>query len=268
MMKSLISFKVLHQECDEIIYRHAYAGQTKNEDGSLTYNEPELVYYHVDQFVDSLKMVADSLMFWLSPADGSNFRFKSATIKGPCGQGYKAGRQPKPKLHGLIRNYFKSQYNAMEIQGYEADDALGMCQSSGCVLSHIDKDIDMIPGWHYNYIKKELYHHEDDFGDLELEGKKLKGSNYKFFYSQLLTGDRVDNIPGIKGVGPKKVFDLLFSTKNHGEALAVVTNCYKRQYRDFWREALLEVSDLLWICRKPQQTGKIIVNELLENYHD
>lgn len=63
------------------------------------------------------------------------------------------------------------------------------------VICTKDKDLDMISGLHYNWTKdKEPYEVS--------EQQALKA-----FYSQLLTGDRVDNIQGIKGIGNKKAED-------------------------------------------------------------
>ena len=67
------------------------------------------------------------------------------------------------------------------------------------VISHIDKDLDTIPGQHHNYNKGEFYEIDVD------------RARYHFFH-QLLTGDTADNIPGIRGIGPKKATALLEST--------------------------------------------------------
>jgi 5'-3' exonuclease len=47
----------------------------------------------------------------------------------------------------------------------------------------------MLRGWHYNFIRNDKY--------LIDEYEAMQN-----FYKQLLTGDRVDNIIGLKGVGP------------------------------------------------------------------
>ena len=60
----------------------------------------------------------------------------------------------------------------------------------------IDKDLLQIPGNHYNFVKRELRFVDDDEAHLLL-------------MRQCLTGDSADNIPGIRGIGPKKADKLL-----------------------------------------------------------
>ena len=57
------------------------------------------------------------------------------------------------------------------------------------IIVSIDKDFDQVPGWHYNFVKGEKYYVDDDQG-------------FYNFCAQLLTGDRADNIIGLRGIGP------------------------------------------------------------------
>ena len=60
----------------------------------------------------------------------------------------------------------------------------------------IDKDFDQVEGWHYNFVKKQQYYISKTQGLLN-------------FYMQFLTGDRIDNIIGVKGIGAVKAKKLL-----------------------------------------------------------
>ena len=57
---------------------------------------------------------------------------------------------------------------------------------------------------------------------------KLKGSGLKFFYSQLITGDQVDNYPGIPGSGAKAAYELLQSCTTEEELFIAVRDAYKK----------------------------------------
>jgi len=98
----------------------------------------------------------------------------------------------------------------MEI-GLEADDLLGILSKETYegrehipVIVSLDKDLDQLPGYHYNFVKKYLYFVTEEEGRLAL-------------YKQLLTGDSTDSIPGIKGLGKKTADKLLDPLKGEEE---------------------------------------------------
>ena len=70
----------------------------------------------------------------------------------------------------------------------------------------------------------------------------------KNFYKQLLTGDRTDNIPGIKGIGDKKADKILDGLEEEEDLYRAVLEVYK-----YNRDYLLEQGRLLWIRRKKEE---------------
>lgn len=124
---------------------------------------------------------------------GGNYREKVATLKP-----YKGNRDPehKPFHYGTIRDVLKDTYNVVEVSGHEADDALSLqawdrmrAGDTSYVIATIDKDLDQIPGWHYDYMKKNFYFVQP----VEAE---------RWFWQQALSGDGTDNIGGACKVGP------------------------------------------------------------------
>jgi 5'-3' exonuclease len=65
------------------------------------------------------------------------------------------------------------------------------------------------------------------------------------FYKQVLTGDRVDNIPGLKGIGDKKAEKILGEAKTEQDLFTAVLAAYDD---DILR--MTEMAQLLWIRRK------------------
>lgn len=200
------------------------------------------------------------LKIWLSPENKSNFRFGVAKTPGPNGLGYKAGRKRKPTYLKEVRDYMKEWWGAKEIDGYEADDALGMGNG---VKVHIDKDINMVEGLHLNWLTGERYIVEPGLNGLKLNEGKLKGYGTAFFFAQLLMGDSTDNIPGIKGIGPVKAFNLLKNCKTEAQCLDIVRKEYILQYKDEWHHTLMEIASLVYIVREPDIYGSNYIGNLL-----
>lgn len=163
----------------------------------------------------------------------NNFRYKAA-VTVP----YKGNRvQDKPAPFQMLWDHAVNNWGFVVTDGIEADDAVGVLATSGveCAIVHIDKDIDMIPGLHFNFVKRVWY---------EVSPTEA----IKKFYTQLLTGDRTDNIPGIVGIGPKKAKKLLEDCNNEQDLYNKCLEAY-----DGNLTYLHEQAELLWI----QQHGRV-----------
>lgn len=123
----------------------------------------------------------------------NNFREQVATVKP-----YKGNRKSeKPYHYGNLRKYAVEQHGAIVVHGREADDQISIdARLEECVVATIDKDLDQIPGKHYDYLKKVFYTMDNEEADC-------------FFYQQILSGDAVDNIPGAKGIGEGRAKKLM-----------------------------------------------------------
>ena len=199
----------------------------------------DYAYARTEDLVDDIivKSEADSFKIFLTGKD--NFRY---TIYPE----YKAHR-PKEKPFWLqaIRDYLVANFNAEVINGEEADDALGINQTPDTVICSIDKDLLMIPGHHYNFVKDE----------------KIYVSNFSaihHFYMQCLQGDRADNIKGIPKVGPKKAEAILAGCGNEKEMFDAVRNAYGND------EEFLMNARVLWIRRKEDEDYKDRFNALIQ----
>lgn len=174
---------------------------------------------------------------WLYLSGKNNFRFDIATIKP-----YKGNRDPskKPKYYDQLRDYMVQEWGAVMTDGIEADDALGTHQFSkkdkSTVICTIDKDLNMIPGFHFNFVKGEFY-------DVKMADANM------FFLRQLLTGDSTDNIPGIRGVAEKTSRKLIPDGTTEDQAIQIVGKAYRECYKESAPEALEEIARLLWIRR-------------------
>ena len=149
---------------------------------------------------------------------------------------YKANRKDmeKPVHYEAARNYLIDRWNAEVIDGMEADDALGLAQQDNTIIASIDKDLDCVPGWHYNFVKDVLYEVETDDADY-------------FFFRQLLTGDATDNIPGLPGVGNKTADKILAKAYTIEEMFEKCKERYKEEFGEGWNDRMELIAQLVWI---------------------
>lgn len=127
--------------------------------------------------------------------DGTNWRDDIATL-----QGYKANRtSPKPYYLEEIRQYLLDNWKAIPVSGKEADDQVATRayeSSKPCVICSPDKDLDQIPGLHWNYRSNVEYTISEE------EARQ-------FFWQQVLSGDPSDNIGGCWMTGTAKAEKLV-----------------------------------------------------------
>lgn len=188
------------------------------------------------------KMEADKTILYLSGP--TNYRLGIATIKP-----YKGNRDPDHKpVHGpAIKAMLRREYDVVTSDGQEADDDMAIAHYGmwvqdpySSVIATIDKDLDMVPGLHYNFAQEKQYYVEP------FEG-------LRYFYQQLLKGDTVDNIPGVPGIGKVKAEKVLADCVTEWELYQTARTLYVQGYGDKADEALLENGRLLWMRREPNE---------------
>lgn len=172
---------------DILCYRIGFATQEESEDVAIR---------TMAKFLEDMLMFKLDCNEWRTYLTGSsNYRHDYA-ITAP----YKGNRKgEKPLHHGLLREYLQYSWNGDVYEGIEADDAIAIEATKfgdDSIIVSLDKDFDQVQGWHYNFVKDDKYYVTADEGLLN-------------FYMQFLVGDRIDNIIGVKGIGPKKAHKLL-----------------------------------------------------------
>lgn len=221
---------------DIIVYRSAFGAQ-RTVNGVLEVDPEHYVKHSIRSTIERIckKLESEEVLVHLTATnDKTNFRLA-------IDPEYKANRKNfiKPVHYQTARDYLVASYPSVTAVGEEADDIMGVNQCSmynTCIVS-TDKDMDTIPGWHYNWVKDRLYF-ITNFDAL------------KNFYTQLLTGDRADNVPGVGGIGPVKARRALERCTNEDELFERVRKEYHDKFADKASERLLRVGRLLWIRRR------------------
>ena len=88
--------------------------------------------------------------------------------------------------------------------------------------------------------------------------QKLTGAGLLFFYSQLITGDGVDNYPGLPGHGPVKAYEALAGLRRERDLCMKVAKMYISHYGDpgIARSAMLEQARLAHMQTHPGELWK------------
>ena len=158
---------------------------------------------------------------------------------------YKANRtSPKPKWLQECREYAIANLGVeVATENLEADDMLGIFQTSDTIICSLDKDLLQIKGKHFQWSiqggpEDKRWVKEDKFiTQTSLEGSRL-------FYEQCLKGDTSDNVKGVKGLGEAKAKKLLAGCETELEMLNICLDSYATE------DEFLMNAQCLYILRK------------------
>ena len=150
------------------------------------------------------------------------------------------GNRPSVKPPHLqdLRSFMVGAWGAVVVDGQEADDAIAIEATENrdrSIIVSLDKDLDQVAGWHFNFVKNVGYYIDEQQG-------------IKNFYKQILTGDAADNIIGLSGIGPVKSEALLKDCTTEKEMYEACIKAY-----DGNEQRVVENATLLWLRRQPNQ---------------
>lgn len=224
-------------DSDILCYRVGFASNDEAESVALK---------TLDGFITDLMMedkILEVMSFEFYLTGKTNFRNDIAVTRP-----YKGNRKSEKPVHlQALRDHLVEVWDAKMSEGNEADDEMAIRQTElgdDSIIISLDKDLDMVQGWHYNFVKNERYYITAEEG-------------MKKFYTQILTGDKVDNIQGVHRCGPKKALKILQDCKTEQEMWDAVVEAHGSE------ERALEDARLLWMQTKegelwqpPNQRGE------------
>lgn len=223
------------------------------------------VYHHaclwgtttLEEYAANYERVLDSLRTALSPEDLLVFRGGKTNFRQTFVDDYKgtktrvAAKLVRPNHEPACEAWLAAQSFTVVITPewvarhtenelyrsslVETDDALAIFASTmknelvETVIITTDKDLRQVPGWYYHTGYEALLNitPEAAFRNLQL---------------QLLAGDSVDKIPGLRGVGVKTAAKLL--TQNSDARVH-----YRARYGDQWETEFLKTGRLIFLLR-------------------
>lgn len=249
-------------DADVLLYEIGFAAETGWQiEGVPPFDYAEkLLNNRIDNICGVVGATAPPILFLTGKTNFRNDIAKRAK--------YKDRPSHKPFHYYNLKAYIQGKYDYRITEGLEADDLMAIEQTSrgeGTIICTRDKDLRQVPGWHYGWelanqpqFGPELV---NDVGYIKLskDRKKLTGTGMLFFYSQIITGDKVDNIPGLDGYGPAKAFDLLKGCVDTNQALKTCYAAYKQAYGLSAYKEMLEQGRLLYMTRKLRQDGSPVL---------
>ena len=190
----------------------------------------------VDDLMEHI--LGETLMF-PDPSDYQVFLTGSGNFRYDIAKSfpYKGNRSgvEKPIHLPVTRERLVNKWGAIVSEGEEADDLIAIAATKygpGSIVASIDKDMLQIPCRHFNFATN-VWTTVSEFEGL------------RFFYKQILTGDRADNIIGLYRVGPVKAEKLLQDCKTERDLWDAVVKAYDKD-----TERVIENARLLWLRRK------------------
>ena len=236
-MKALI-------DADSIIYTIAFVEKSKTR-CKKSFDDK------LKEIIENLE--ADAGLVFIKGKD--NFRYKvDAEYKGHRKQEFEP--DVKERIDML---YEYANEHAIKSDGGEADDyvfiAAMECLDANepYIVCCIDKDLQQIPGWQYNYrsgAMKEVTPEEA----------------YRFTMKQFLTGDATDNIKGIAKIGPKTADKILDPVPIEQLWDTVIKTWQEKLPRDEWKEPFIKCANNIYIRRSLEDLRPKTFEELEEDF--
>lgn len=230
-------------DADPIVYRAAFACEEKGEDGHTIPLPDSHCEQAVDGVLEKIEEACKPTRLDVILSGKGNYRDAIAKARP-----YKGNRKkPRPYHWTTARDWLAARWKARVVDGIEADDELCIqahklldVESDDFVIATIDKDLDQIPGRHYDYrLHVHYYVHPSE--------ARLR------FWCQVLAGDSVDNIPGVEGIGFKTAEGLLRPMLAEGAHDRDVWEIVKDTYTSNGQpeEQALETAQLVYLLQKP-----------------
>jgi 5'-3' exonuclease len=224
---------------DILVYRAAFYAESNAEDT----DDLEEVFELASEKIEELMSYIANEIAWdpetasvnVYLTGRSNFRYEIAK-RAP----YKGNRKSeKPIAFQYCRDYLVEHYAASISEGQEADDDIAIAAATlgydNVTIASIDKDFLQVPCQIFNFNKGEF-------------ARPTEHEGLMYFYEQILSGDRADNIVGLWRVGPKKAQKILKGARDEVDMYNRVLKAY-----DYEADRVLENARLLWLRREEDQ---------------
>jgi len=223
-------------DADSIIYGIAVSKKTPNQCNSM-----------LDRAIEEIISTCQAKEAFVVIKGSNNFRHRADPL-------YKSKRKTDPDIKKRVAkmNEYAADF-AVISDGGEADDYCRVIAgdvTGTTIIAHIDKDLDCIPGDHYNYHKDKRFFYQVKREDA-----------YRWEIQQIITGDGTDTINGIWRVGPVKAKAMMEGVSN-GQLLDMVLQLYREKGSD--PEHFTRAANCIYLREKREDIRVLTYEELIE----
>lgn len=191
-----------------------------SRDGGVVWSRKEL------QPVEQALLIADILIKDVRERYGSedpsislflsgSTNFRDSIARRTRYKGNRAGTVPPTHIKAVRAHLISKGAVVSDME--EADDMIARAAGPDTVIVSQDKDFNQIQGRIYNFTTKE---------EVTITPKQAVLN----FYSQVLSGDPVDSVPGLTGIGPVKAAKALALCKSPIECWEVALALYSAEF--------------------------------------
>ena len=226
-------FKNILIDGDILVYQSSSAVQKDIDWGDGLFTCHAFLEDAQDTFILSLKSIIKDMTEKGYADDNSKYIFAfsdSTNFRKELNPSYKSNRKNtrKPTCYYALRDSIKElegipEITTVTLDNLEGDDTLGVMATSNpykdSVIVSMDKDFKTLPCYFYNYDKKTLELHLEDF-------------NYWAMF-QTLVGDITDGYKGCPNVGKVSAEKILKAVKDPKDYWKVVVETYKSKGSTF-----------------------------------
>lgn len=219
-------------DIDSVIFTAFHPNKVMDGNGNPMRTEDDKRFLYVDKTESEIEEACDSLMYMILGASkathyigyvkGKN-TIKSRLAINPA---YKSNRPTEsPKFWEFTKQYFIKNWGVIEVNDVEVDDAVNTTRLAleGAYIVAIDGDLlglETFDKDHFNWRKNEWV-------------TVSKWTAASKFWSDMIKGQKVDGLDGLKGKGPKFVEKLFESVMlNINKYPSAVLNAYIEHYNN------------------------------------
>jgi 5'-3' exonuclease len=226
-------------DADSIIYQIAYV-----------HSSPALCKRDMDSAINKIMTQTGASTGVVYVKGANNFRY----LVDPEYKGHRIDKTPPEVKERIDMLYEYAKDFAMESTNGEADDyaaitaEMARMEGKSFIVSHIDKDLNCIAGWHHNFRTGKLYH-------------QTREQAYMWIMQQLLTGDATDNIKGLTKVGPITA-DKILRSCTPTNAWRTVTEEWQQRQGSEWLANFIMCANNIYLREQMDDLRPLNYNEL------